>query len=106
MTNRGNDTGRPAETREALLWLKKLAAQAARNRLESGLDATQQIKDVLAIDVGAAPDGPSAARDFRATNDTTVLALLISARSWFRWAFVVLIVSVVVVIAGGTVAAY
>jgi hypothetical protein len=104
MKNRGNYSGGPAETREALLWLKKLAEQSERNRRESGLDATQQIKDVLAIDVGPAPERPSAALDFGPTNDTT--AFLICARSWFRWACVALIVSVVLVIAGGTVAAY
>ena len=106
MKNRGNYTGSPAETREALLWLKKLAEQAERNRRESGLDATQQIKDVLAIDVGASPERPPAARDLRATNDATLPSFLNGARSWFRWACVALIVSVVVVIAGGTVAAY
>ena len=106
MKNRGNDTGSPAETREALLWLKKLAEQAARNRHESGLEATQQIKDVLAINVDVAPEGPSAPRDFRTTSDTTLSAFLISARSWFRWACVALVVSAVVIIAGGTVAAY
>src|SRR5262245_45094364 len=106
MKDRDNYTGRPAETREALLWLKKLAEQAARNRRESGLDATQQIKDVLAIDAGAAREHPSAAHDFRATNDATMPAFLIGARSWFRWVCVVLIVSVVLAISGGTVAAY
>jgi len=106
MENRGNEAGRPAETREALLWLKKLAEQAAQNRSGSGLDATPQIKDVLAIEVGAAPESPSAARDFRSTTDTTLLAFLAGARSWFRWAFVALIVSLVVMIGGGTVATY
>jgi len=106
MKNRGNYTGGPDETREALLWLRKLAEQAERNRRESGLDATQQIKDVLAVDVRAAPEPPSTARDFRSTNDATLLAFLIGARSWFRWACVALIVSAVVVIVGGTVAAY
>src|SRR5215471_232368 len=106
MKDRGNYTGSPGETREALLWLRKLAEQAARNRRESGLDATQQIEDVLAIDVGAAPEPPSAGRDFRDIDDATLPAFLISARSWFRWACVALIVSVVVVIAGGMVAGY
>ena len=106
MKNRGNDTGSPAETREALLWIKKLAEQAARNRHESGLDATQQIKDVLAIDVGAAPERPSAAHYFRAADDATLPAFLISAGSWFRWACVAFIVAAVVVIAGATVATY
>ena len=106
MKNRGDYTGSPAETRDALIWLRKLAEQAARNRRESGLDATQQIKDVLAIDVGAEPERPSAARDFRTTDDATLPAFLINAQTWFRWACVALIVSMVVVIAAGTVAAY
>jgi hypothetical protein len=106
MKSRGNDTGSPGETREAVLWLKKLAEQAARNRRESGLEATQQIKDVLAIDFGAAPEDPSGARVFRAANETTLPAFLISAGSWFRWACVAFIALMVVVIAGGTVAAY
>ena len=42
---------RDAETAKALLWLNRIAERAARNRRESGLDVTQQIKDVLAIDV-------------------------------------------------------
>ena len=41
---------RNQETAEALLWLKKTAEQAARNRRASGLAVTPQIKDVLAID--------------------------------------------------------
>src|SRR5689334_4024576 len=98
MKNRDNYTG-SAETREALLWVKKLAEQAARNRRESGLDATQQIKDVLAIDAGAAPD-------IRAAYEVALPAFLLHATSWFRWASVALIVSMVVVVAGGTVAAY
>lgn len=106
MKNRGNYTRSPAETRGALLWLKKLAEQAERNRRESGLKATQQIKDVLAIDVGAAPELSSPARGFPTTNDATLKAFLIGARSWFRWACAALIVSVVVVVVGGTVAAY
>ena len=106
MKNPGDDAGSPADSREALLWIQKLARQAARNRRESGLDATQQINDVLAIDVDAVPERPSKARDFRATNDATLAALLIGARSWFRWACVALIVALVVVVAGGTVAAY
>ena len=106
MKNRGNDTGSPAETREALLWLKKVAAQAARKRRESGLDATPQINDVLAIDVDAAPERPSAARDFRAANDATLAAFLISVRSWFRLACVAIIASLLVALAGGAVGAY
>src|SRR5690349_12018996 len=95
MTNRGKDTGIPAENRDALLWLKKLAGQAAQNRRESGLDATQQIEDVLAIPTGAAPERRSAGRDLPPA-DTP----------WFRWACIAFIAAVVVVIAGGTVAAY
>jgi hypothetical protein len=44
-------TSQDPETTDALVWLKKIAERAARNRSESGLDATQQIKDVLAINV-------------------------------------------------------
>jgi hypothetical protein len=106
MKNRGNDAGGTAETREALLWLKQLAEEARRNRRQSGLGATQQIQDVLAIEVEAAPQGPSAPRDFRTTGDATLSAFLVTAGSWFRWAYVALVVSLVVVIAGGTVAAF
>jgi len=95
MKNRSNDAG-GRETGEALLWLKRLAVQAARNRQESGLDATQQINDVLAIDVGG----------FRAMDEVTLRDFLIGARTWFRWAFAALIVCFVVVLAGGTVATY
>jgi hypothetical protein len=51
MNHQDKDMNRDAETAEALLWLKKIAEQAARNRRESGLEVTQQIKDVFAIDV-------------------------------------------------------
>jgi hypothetical protein len=106
MRDRDSDTGSPAETREALLWLKKLAGQAARNRRESGLDATQQIKDVLAMGAGSAAERPSAGRDFPAAIDAGLPAFLIGARSWFRWACVAAVASVVVIIAGGAIAAY
>ena len=102
MKNRGN----AAENREALLWLKQLAAEAARSRRRSGLDATPQIKDVLAIDIDAAPEGTSALRAFRTASDATLSAFLVSAGSWFRWACVALAVLVALVIAGGTVATY
>jgi hypothetical protein len=51
MDHQHKDIRRNAETAEALVWLKELAERAARNRCESGLDATQQIQDVLAINV-------------------------------------------------------
>jgi hypothetical protein len=51
MNHQDKDMNRDPEPAEALLWLKKIAERAARNRRESGLDVTQQIKDVLAIDV-------------------------------------------------------
>jgi hypothetical protein len=106
MRSRGNDTGSRDESRAAVLWLQKLAERAARNRREAGMDATQQIKDVLAIDVDGGVERLSAARDFRADPEATLPALLISARWWFRWACVAFIVAVVVVIGGGAIAAY
>jgi hypothetical protein len=55
------DIGRDPETAEAVVWLQGIAEQAARNRRESGRDATQQIKDVLAIQAGSLAYEPSAA---------------------------------------------
>jgi len=79
---------RSNETREALVWLKGLAGQAARNRRAAGMETTPQIRDVLAIEVGGAP-----ARDP-------------NLGVWIRWACAAVIVSAVVVVGGGTFAAY
>ena len=76
------------ETREALVWLKGLAGQAARNRRASGLGETPQIRDVLAIDVGA-----------RAASEVNIAA-------WIRWACAAVIIAALVVVGGGSFAAY
>jgi hypothetical protein len=76
-----------SENREALLWLKGLAGQAARNRRAAGLEETPQIRDVLAIEVGAA-------------------ASEVNVAAWIRWACAAVIVAAVVVVGGGGFAAY
>jgi hypothetical protein len=54
------DSGRDSEAAEAVVWLQGIAEQAARNRRQSGRDDTQQIKDVLAIQVEGPASPPAA----------------------------------------------
>jgi hypothetical protein len=99
MNHQDRDVNRDAETAEALVWLKGLAERAARNRREAGLDATPQIKDVLAIQIG------TGLVDRLTAIETNSAAFLTGIRSLQR-VCAVLAASLVAVIALGGIASY
>jgi hypothetical protein len=112
MNHQDKNMNRDAETAEALLWLKKVAERAARNRRESGLEITQQIKDVLAIDVEsfAVDAGPGSLRrnglvERMSTIETNSAAFRSSVRS-LRRVCALLAASIVALIAFGGIGAY